>query len=98
MCLVNDNKEFNTIKEFISVKVGVIAETGVTIEGGEEYDAGVLQLVEGDSIDVLCYARHGYPAAYLAWSGPENKNGSDDLIISQVGIQSSLYYSLLTYS
>ena len=62
MCLVNDNKEFNTIKEFISVKVKVIAETGVTIEGGEEYDAGVLQLVEGDSIDVLCYARHGYPA------------------------------------
>ena len=37
MCLVNDNKDFNTIKEFISVKVGVIAETGVTIEGREKY-------------------------------------------------------------
>ena len=84
MCLVNDNEEFNTIKEFISVKVGVIAETGMTIEGGE-YDAGVLQLVEGDSIDVLCYARHGYPAAYLEWSGPEN--GTEDLVISQVRIQ-----------
>ena len=98
MYLGNDNKEFNTIKEFISVKVGDIAETGVTIEGVEEYDTGVLQLVEGDSIDVLCYARHGYPAAYLAWSGPEDKNGSEDLLISQVRIQSALYYSLLTYS
>ena len=86
VCLVNDNEEFNTIKEFISVKVGVVAETGVTIEGGEEYDAGVLQLVEGDSIDVLCYARHGYPAAYLAWSGPESKNGTEDLVISQARI------------
>ena len=86
MCLVNDNKEFNTIKEFISVKVGVISETGVTIEGGEAYDAGVLQLVEGDSLDVLCYARYGYPAASLEWSGPDNENGTEDLVISQVKI------------
>ena len=86
MCLSNNNKEFNTIKEFISVKVGDIAETGVTFEGVEEYDTGVLQLVEGDSIDVLFYARHGYPAAYLAWSGPENKNATEDLVISQVKI------------
>ena len=88
MCLVNDNKEFNTIKEFISVKVGDIAETGVTIEGVEEYDNGVLQLVEGDSIDVLCYARYGYPSAYLTWTGPENKNSTEDLVISQVRIHS----------
>ena len=85
MCLVNDNKEFNTIKEFISVKVGVIAETGVTIEGGEAYEDGVLQLVEGDSIDVSCYAKHGYPSAEVDWSAPERENGTDGLIISQVG-------------
>jgi hypothetical protein len=80
------------------VKVGVLAETGVTIEGGEEYDDGVLHLVEGDSIDVLCYARHGCPAAYLAWSGPENINGTEDLVISQVRIESAPSYPVLTFS
>merc|ERR1719431_704294 len=30
MCLVNDNKEFNTIKEFVTLLVGVTANTGVT--------------------------------------------------------------------
>ena len=84
MCLVNDNKEFNTIKEFISVNVGVIADTGVTVEGDEAHDGGVLEAVDGDRIDVMCYARHGYPAAEIEWFGPENKNGSSQLVLAQV--------------
>jgi len=74
MCLVNDNKEFNTIKEFISVSVGVIAETGVTVEGVEVHDGDVIEAVEGDSLDIQCYARNGYPGAEIEWSVPEDDN------------------------
>ena len=84
MCLVNDNTEFNTIKEFISVKVGVVAKTGINVEGGEEFDEGVLHLVEGDKIDMSCYAKDGYPAADVQWAAVERDNGTNSFEISQV--------------
>ena len=87
MCLVNDNKEFNTIKEFISVSVGVVAETGVTVEGVEVHDGDVIEAVEGDSLDILCYARNGYPGAEIEWSVPEDDNITS-LSVSQVRLTS----------
>jgi len=83
MCLVNDNTEFNTIKEFISVKVGVAAETGLTIEGGEAFNDGVLHLVEGDKIDMSCYAKNGYPAADVEWAAVQNDKSTESLVISK---------------
>ena len=87
---MNDNKEFDTIKEYISLNVGVIAETGMTIAGNEVGDWGSIEVVEGDSLDVQCYARHGYPEAQLDWTVLEKENVS----VSQV----LLHLCFLQYS
>ena len=59
MCLINDNKNFDSVKQFVSLDVGVIPDTGVSIEAGSLYDADTesrVEVVEGDNIALSCYA------------------------------------------
>ena len=81
---MNDNKDFNTVKEFTSVNVGVISEKGVTVDGVEVHDGDVVEAMEGDSLAVLCYAKHGYPGAEIEWTVPEDDNITYDLAVHQV--------------
>merc|ERR1719334_1511912 len=67
MCLLNDIKEFDTVKASLYVEVGVAAsiEWG-DIQGMEE--EGRLVLVEGDTRDIQCVARAGYPTPTFTWT------------------------------
>ena len=68
MCLINDNKNFDSVKQFVSVDVGVIPDTGVSIEAGSLYDADTetrVEVVEGDNIALSCYARQGFPPSLV---------------------------------
>jgi len=67
MCLLNDIKEFDTVKASVYVEVGVAAsiEWG-SIQGMEE--EGRLVLVEGDTRDIQCVARAGYPTPTFTWT------------------------------
>ena len=38
MCLVNDNREFNSLKQFLNLNVGVTPDTGISVEAGEVFD------------------------------------------------------------
>ena len=76
MCLVNDKQDFNTVKEFITLNVGVKPKTGVTVKSLTVHNEAVVEAMEGDNIDVLCYARQGYPGAEIDWLVPETENGS----------------------
>ena len=70
MCLINDNKNFDSVKQFVSVEVGVIPDTGVSIEAGNMWDADTetrVEVVEGDNIALSCYARHGFPPSLVSW-------------------------------
>ena len=70
MCLINDNKNFDSVKQFVSVDVGVIPDTGVSIEAGNMWDADTetrVEVVEGDNIALSCYARHGFPPSLVSW-------------------------------
>ena len=70
MCLVNDNREFNSLKQFLNLNVGVTPDTGISVEAGEVFDADAetkVEVVEGDSIALSCYARRGYPPARIFW-------------------------------
>ncbi len=70
MCLINDNKNFDSVKQFVSVEVGVIPDTGVSIEAGNLWDADTetrVEVVEGDNIALSCYARHGFPPSLVSW-------------------------------
>ena len=89
MCLVNDNEEFNAVKNFITLHVGVEARMGLNVQGGDLISReGVLRLVEGESVDIKCYADKGYPPATFLWLAPVRKNLSASLQIFQVGKQS----------
>ena len=70
MCLINDNKNFDSVKQFVSLDVGVIPDTGVSIEAGSLYDADTetrVEVVEGDNIALSCYARQGFPPSLVSW-------------------------------
>ena len=63
MCLINDNKNFDSVKQFVSLDVGVIPDTGISIEAGSLYDADTetrVEVVEGDNFALSCYARQLY--------------------------------------
>ena len=83
MCLVNDNQDFNTVKEFITLNVGVKPKTGVTVKSLTVHNEAVVEAMEGDNIDVLCYARQGYPGPEIDWLVPEIEN-INNLTVSQV--------------
>ena len=70
MCLINDNKNFDSVKQFVSLDVGVIPDTGISIEAGSLYEAITetrVEVVEGDNIALSCYARQGFPPSLVSW-------------------------------
>ena len=70
MCLINDNQEFNSIKQFLSLSVGVVPQSGLTVEAGDLSEASmeaVVEVVEGESIALTCYAHSGYPPPEVSW-------------------------------
>jgi len=67
MCLLNDIKEFDTVKASVYVEVGVEASIQWgSIQGLEE--DGRLVMVEGDTRDIQCVARGGYPTPTFTWT------------------------------
>ena len=84
MCLVNDNKEFDTTKQFIYVKVGVEAIAGVTVEGVHAEDGEDLHLDDGEVVDISCFADQGYPSAEIEWASPISENITDSLLVAKV--------------
>ena len=82
MCLVNDNEEFNAVKNFVTLHIGVEAKMGINVHGGDLMSReGILRLVEGELVDIKCYANNGYPAANFVWLAPVRKNLSASLQI-----------------
>ena len=70
MCLINDNQEFNSIKQYLTISVGVVPKSGVILEGNDLYDdltETVVEVVEGETIRLSCYANGGYPPANIRW-------------------------------
>ena len=85
MCLVNDNVEFNAVKNFITLHTGVEAAMGVNVHGGDLISReGILRLVEGQAVDIMCYANNGYPLPNFLWLAPIRKNLSASLQIFEV--------------
>ena len=67
---MNDNQEFNSIKQYLTISVGVVPESGVIVEANELYDGlseTVVEVVEGETIRLTCYASGGYPGADIRW-------------------------------
>ena len=83
MCLVNDNEEFNAVKNFVTVHIGVEARMGVIVHSRLVAEK-VLTVVEGEFVDIKCYAEEGYPPASFLWLAPIRKNLSAGLQIFQV--------------
>ena len=84
MCLVNDNEEFNAVKNFVTLHIGVEAGMGINVHGGDLMSReGILRLVEGESVDIKCYANNGYPLPNFIWLAPIRKNLSASLQISE---------------
>ena len=83
--MVNDNEEFNAVKNFLTLHIGVESRMGLIVQGGQLMAReGVLRLVEGESVDIKCYANHGYPPATFLWLAPIRNNLSASLQIFQV--------------
>ena len=77
---MNDNEEFNAVKNFLTLHIGVESSMGISVQGGHLMAReGVLRLVEGESVDIKCYANHGYPPANFLWLAPirNNRSSSD---------------------
>jgi hypothetical protein len=82
MCLVNDNEEFNAVKNFVTLHIGVEADMGINVHGGDLMSRErILRLVEGEGVDIKCYANNGYPPANFIWLAPIRKNLSASLQI-----------------
>ena len=87
MCLVNDNKNFNAVKNFVTLHVGVEAKMGVNVHGGDLMSReGILRLVEGEEVDIKCYADNGYPLSTFLWLAPIRKNLSASLHLFEVSM------------
>ena len=68
MCLINDNQEFNSIKQYLTISVGVVPKSGVMVEANDLYETeSVVEVVEGETIRLFCYANGGYPPADISW-------------------------------
>merc|ERR1719483_865371 len=50
---------------------------------------GILRLVEGELVDIKCYANNGYPAANFVWLAPIRKNLSASLQIFECLLRES---------
>ena len=88
MCLVNDNEEFNALKNFVTLHIGVEARMGINVHGGDLMSReGILRLVEGENVDMKCYADGGYPLPNFLWLAPVRKNLSDSLQLSEASIK-----------
>ena len=67
---MNDNQEFNSIKQYLTISVGVVPESGVIVEANDLHDGlteTVVEVVEGETIRLTCYASGGYPGADIVW-------------------------------
>ena len=79
LCLMQEGEEFTTDRRELEVEVGRRAEIGLGYnregntsdsEGNTSDSEGVLRVTEGETAEISCMARQGYPRPQFSWSGP----------------------------
>ena len=68
MCLLNQADEFHTDKNFIQIEVATPAQ--MILQTKQSGDVNVLELVEGQIVELKCEGRSAYPAPQFQWEVP----------------------------
>ena len=65
MCLLNQADVFHTDRQFVKLEVATKAQ--LTFRKGQSEIKSILDLVEGEIIDLECEGRRAYPAPQFKW-------------------------------
>ena len=70
MCLLNQADVFHTDMKYVNLAVATAASLEVTRLGEEEEESGVLEVVEGEVVELQCLATGAFPSVEFLWSLP----------------------------
>ena len=73
MCLLNQAELFHTDRAFVSVEVATPAKLRLGRAGDVE-DRRVLDMVEGETVQMECEGRGAYPAPDFLWNLPDQED------------------------
>ena len=65
MCLLNQADVFHTDRQFVKLEVATQAQ--LTFRKGQNEIESILELVEGEIVDLECEGRRAYPAPQFRW-------------------------------
>merc|ERR1719187_1511848 len=71
------------MKKFVTILVGVEAVTGLSVEGRDISNDRLLSVIEGEPLDLRCYADNGFPLPSFFWIPPVRHSLSAGLQIFQ---------------
>ena len=68
MCLLNQADIFHTDRQFVQLEVAT--EARMTLRKKLSEEKNVLELVEGEMVELECEGRRAYPAPHFQWNVP----------------------------